>query len=99
MAVVLFDVLQFAGRDVMPEPCSDRPKRLEEVLGGSRLAGVTLVPVTDGAPAIWDTWVRMGGEGIVLKDGGSRYLPGARSPAWLKVKEKLVLEARITGGL
>jgi hypothetical protein len=26
------------------------------------------VPVTDDAPTLYETWVGMGGEGIVLKD-------------------------------
>jgi ATP dependent DNA ligase domain len=40
----------------------------------------------------------MGGEGIVLKDPASRYRPGERSPAWLKLKPKLTLDVRVTGG-
>jgi hypothetical protein len=56
------------------------------------------VPVTDDAPALWDTWVGMGGEGIALKERTSVYRPGARSPAWLKLKPKLTLEVVVTGG-
>jgi hypothetical protein len=33
----------------------------------------------DDAPGFWDTWVGMGGEGIVLKDRESIYWPGVRS--------------------
>jgi bifunctional non-homologous end joining protein LigD len=40
----------------------------------------------------------MGGEGIVLKDPASRYRPGERSPAWLKLKPKLTLEVIVIGG-
>jgi hypothetical protein len=40
----------------------------------------------------------MGGEGIVLKDPGSLYRPGERSPAWLKLKPQLTLEVVVTGG-
>ena len=60
--------------------------------------GVCLVPVTEDAPALWDTWVGQGGEGIVLKERTSLYRSGVRSPAWLKLKPKLTLEVVVTGG-
>jgi bifunctional non-homologous end joining protein LigD len=83
MAVVLFDVLHLGGQDVMREPWRDRRKRLEDVMAGATLPGVTLVPTTDDVGALWDLWVRDGGgEGIVLKEPDSRYAPGVRSPAW-----------------
>jgi ATP-dependent DNA ligase len=50
------------------------------------------------AQADYETWVGWGGEGIVLKEPTSIYRPGIRSPAWLKVKPKLTLEAVVTGG-
>jgi hypothetical protein len=54
--------------------------------------------VTEDAPALWDAWVGLGGEGIVLKERTSAYRPGVRSPAWLKLKPKLSLEVVVTGG-
>ena len=57
-----------------------------------------MVPITDDAPTLYETWVGMGGEGIVLKDRTSHYRPGLRSPAWLKLKPKLTLVVTITGG-
>jgi ATP-dependent DNA ligase len=71
MAVILFDVLKLDGQDVMREPWTARRKRLEDVLGGQDVPGVGIAPYTDDAPALWDTWVNMDGEGIVLKDRGS----------------------------
>jgi ATP-dependent DNA ligase len=56
------------------------------------------VPVTEDALALWDTWVGMGGEGIVLNERASASRPGLRSPAWLKLKPKLTLTATVTGG-
>ena len=99
MAVVLFDVLHVAGQDVLREPWRDRRKRLESVVEGAALPGVTLVPTTEDAAGLWDIWViRGGGEGIVLKERGSLYYPGQRSPAWRKLKAKLTLEVRVTSG-
>ena len=57
-----------------------------------------LVPVTEDAVTLYETWVGWGGEGIVLKEPSSIYRPGIRSPAWLKVKPKVMLETVVTGG-
>jgi ATP dependent DNA ligase domain len=55
-------------------------------------------PVTEDAATLYETWVGWGGEGIVLKEPTSIYRPGSRSPAWLKVKPKVMLEIVVTGG-
>jgi ATP-dependent DNA ligase len=62
------------------------------------LPRVGLVPVTEDAATLYETWVGWGGEGIVLKEPTSIYRPGIRSPAWLKVKPKVTLEIVVTGG-
>jgi bifunctional non-homologous end joining protein LigD len=97
MAFAAFDLLELDGHRVMGEPWSARRKRLEDLLE-TPPDGVCLVPVTEDVPALWDTWVRIGGEGIVLKERTSVYRPGVRSPAWLKLKPKLTLEVVVTGG-
>ena len=51
MAVALFDVLHLDGQDVMREPWRDRRKRLEDLLAGREIPGVTIVPTT-AAPAL-----------------------------------------------
>ena len=81
MALVLFDMLHLAGKSVMRERWRDRRKRLEDLLEGHLLQRIAVVPVTDDAPTLYETWVGMGGEGIVLKDPASLYRPGVRSPA------------------
>jgi bifunctional non-homologous end joining protein LigD len=97
MAFAAFDLLELNGASVMGEPWTARRKRLEDLLEVPP-PGVCLVPVTDDAPALWDAWVGMGGEGIVLKERTSVYRTGVRSPAWLKLKPKLMLEVVVTGG-
>ena len=99
MAFVGFDVLRVGAHDVMREPWRDRRKRLEDVAASATLPGVAIVPTTDDAARLWDLWViGGGGEGIVIKEPESRYHPGMRSPAWLKVKAKLTLSVTVTGG-
>jgi hypothetical protein len=67
-------------------------------LASLTLPWVGLVPVTEDAATLYETWVGWGGEGIVLKEPTSIYRPGIRSPAWLKVKPKLTLSVVVTGG-
>ena len=98
MSLVLFDVLHVQGRSVMREPWRGRRKRLDDLLDGQPIPRIALVPVTEDAPHLYETWVGMGGEGIVLKDPESLYRPGECSPAWLKVKPKLELDVTVTGG-
>jgi ATP-dependent DNA ligase len=96
---IAFDVLQIASRDVMPEPWAERRKRLEDLertLDANRIA---IAPVTEDASRLWALWVgQQGGEGMILKERSAPYRPGRRSSAWLKVKERLVLEVLVEDG-
>ena len=86
MAFAAFDLLEVDGQSVMGEPWTARRKRLEDLLEAPP-PGICLVPVTDDAPALWDTWVGLGGEGIVLKERTSAYRRGVALLAWwLKLK-------------
>ena len=67
MAFTAFDLLELEGQSVMGEAWTVRRKRLEDLLEPPPL-GICLVPVTEDAPALWDAWVGLGGEGIVLTD-------------------------------
>jgi hypothetical protein len=97
VAFAAFGLLELDGSSVMAEPWTARRKRLENLLEKPP-AGICLVPVTADAPALWDPWVGLGGEGIVLKERTATYRPGLRSPAWLKLKPKLMLTVLVTGG-
>jgi len=79
-------------------PWKDHRKRPEDLFANLTLSRVGLVPITEDAARLYETWVGWGGEGIVLKEPSSIYRPGTRSPAWLKVKPKVTLEAVVTGG-
>jgi bifunctional non-homologous end joining protein LigD len=83
--------IKLDGHDVMKEAWKDRRKRLEDLFASLALPRVGLVPVTEDAAILYETWVGWGGGGIVLKEPSSIYRPGIRSPAWLKVKPKLTL--------
>jgi hypothetical protein len=68
---VVFDLLHLGGKSVMREPWRDRRKRLEDLLDSRQLPRIAVVPVTDDSPTLYETWIGMGGEGIVLKDPAS----------------------------
>jgi ATP dependent DNA ligase domain len=98
-SLVAFDLLQVAGEDVIREPWTDRRKRLEDLGTGLESPRVTVVPMTDDAARLWALWVgQQGGEGIVLKERSAPYRPGRRSAAWLKVKDRVVLEVVVEDG-
>lgn len=86
-AYVVFDVLYRDGRPVMDLALSERREILAEVLAGHedprliRSQGVT----GDGL-TFFEEACRRQLEGIVAKRLASRYLPGKRTDAWLKIK-------------
>jgi bifunctional non-homologous end joining protein LigD len=82
----LFDLLHLDGRPLLAEPLETRRALLEKLLPAQG-GGVRLSPWFDVAPADLLAAARHEGlEGIILKRHGSLYETGARSGAWLKVK-------------
>lgn len=87
-AYVIFDVLELIGRNVMHESYVSRRALLEIALEnakGSRVVSLASAAEPSAAlvQAIWDA----GGEGVILKRKASRYVPGARTADWIKVKK------------
>ena len=81
---MIFDVLRLAGEDLTPLPYAQRRARLE---GLDLAGGHWMVPpsFTDG-PATESAARENSLEGVVAKRLDTPYLPGARSPDWIKVK-------------
>jgi DNA ligase D-like protein (predicted ligase) len=79
-----FDLLHLDGRDLTRLPLEQRRQSLAEIIKGS---GVLLSEPLPGTPAQIEQAVRrLGLEGVVAKRRGSRYEPGKRSDAWVKVR-------------
>lgn len=90
-----FDLLQLEGADLTREPLSRRREALQKVVAGSR---VLLSEPLPGSPAAIERELRrLGLEGAVAKRVDSRYEPGERSDAWLKVKFQHAQEFVIGG--
>jgi ATP-dependent DNA ligase len=95
--LVVFDVLQDSGVEVLGLPLARRRARLAELLAGGP-AQLPLCPQTVDRDEgwVWYTqWWRVGVEGLVVKDLAGAYRPGRAD--WLKLKRWASTEAVIGG--
>jgi bifunctional non-homologous end joining protein LigD len=95
--IVLFDVLVHDAVDVTRQPWTARRALLTAIVRPSPHVSVT--PVSEDAPALFDVTRRAGFEGIIAKRTDSVYLPGRRAPTWRKVKHRLEQEFVVGGYL
>lgn len=93
---VVFDVLHLNGRSLLDEPYTNRREILERLTVAGPNWQITSSHVGEGK-AMLATARREGLEGIVAKRLDSKYTPGRRSPAWLKIKTVLRQEFVIGG--
>jgi bifunctional non-homologous end joining protein LigD len=82
----------------MDEPYAERRRRLEQ-LGLNGPAWRTPASHRGGGTALLEASRRQGLEGVVAKRLDSRYEPGRRGPAWIKVKHSRRQEFVIGGWL
>jgi bifunctional non-homologous end joining protein LigD len=79
-----FDLLHLDGVDLLREPLEQRRRRLPALVKGT---GILLSePLAGRAQDVIDAVSRIGLEGVVAKRADSRYEPGERSGAWVKLK-------------
>ncbi|UWF76886.1 ATP-dependent DNA ligase [Microbacterium neungamense] len=93
---LLFDLLRLNGHELTGMPLRQRRELLEQVAADLD-APVQVAPVFDDIDAALDASRQYGLEGVVAKDPASRYRPGVRSSAWLKLKHTRTQEAVIVG--
>lgn len=99
--LVLFDVTRLDGQSLLDWTYDQRREALLDVLARMPEDQTAITTVLAERPrwalveAIW----RDGGEGAVLKKRSSRYVPGWRSPEWVKVKRWCSATVTITGYL
>ncbi|WP_223628490.1 non-homologous end-joining DNA ligase [Microbacterium sp. EST19A] len=93
---MLFDLLRLDGHDLTSMPLQQRRTLLDDLVADLD-APVQVPPVFDDLDAALAASEQFGLEGVVAKDPGSRYRPGLRSPAWLKLKHTRMQEAVIVG--
>ncbi|MGI8802352.1 MAG: DNA ligase D [Solirubrobacteraceae bacterium] len=95
---VIFDLLYLDGRSTMALPYRDRRVLLEELELSGPAWSTPALHLRDGAGLLAASAAR-GLEGLVAKRLDSRYEPGGRGGAWLKVKNHNRQEVVIGGWL
>ena len=87
VAYVVFDLLFREGRDLRALPLVERRMQLEQLFAGARPDRLRLseIAVGDGT-AIYERALADGWEGLIAKDGASRYRSGERASEWRKIK-------------
>jgi bifunctional non-homologous end joining protein LigD len=101
----VFDITALAGVDCTGNTYDERRAALEDVVARIQAAypgcGVVLVPQLPASAKSIEAELAAGGEGVMLKDRASRYVPsvrGSRSRSWAKVKGTGTVDAWLTGG-
>ncbi len=85
LAYLAFDLLYLEGKPLLRQPLLRRKTRLRKVVESG---GVLFVPdyiVSEGVE-LFEACLERGLEGVMAKHVESTYVPGQRSPFWLKVK-------------
>jgi bifunctional non-homologous end joining protein LigD len=94
---LVFDIMDLGGESLTSEPYARR----RDILEAQRLTGEQVhVPPSfpGGGKAVLAVSIRDGLEGVVVKRLDSPYRPGRRSPDWLKIKNRRLLDV-VVGGI
>ena len=96
VAYIVFDLLYRDGRDLTGLSLHERRRILEETIVPTDR--IQLSPMTESAgKALFAAAAEQGLEGVMAKRLSSRYVPGARSRDWLKVKVTFDADVVIVG--
>jgi len=82
VTLLVFDLLELDGEDLTGRPLSHRRTTLEELAFADLHCQVP--EAYDDGPMLMEATAHQGLEGIVSKRRSSRYVPGRRTPDWLK---------------
>ena len=96
VTLLLFDIMQLDGSATIGLPYAKR----RELLEGLELAGdhvLTPPAFHDDPQTVLAASLAQGLEGVVAKAVDSTYVPGRRSPSWIKVKHEHTQEVIIGG--
>ncbi|HYI97106.1 MAG TPA: non-homologous end-joining DNA ligase [Bryobacteraceae bacterium] len=94
----IFDLLILRGRDIMREPLMKRRELIEEHVLPKLAEPIRYSPVLDGSlSGLIQSVKEQGLEGLVSKRRDSKYEPGLRSGAWMKMRVNRGQELIIAG--
>jgi len=92
---VVFDVLFWEKENVMDRPLFERKRILGELQETDSVTVIDYLP--ERGEAYFQAAVKLGLEGMMAKRKSSSYLPGVRSPDWMKIKKSLSLDLVVGG--
>ncbi|MBL6445588.1 non-homologous end-joining DNA ligase [Fulvivirga sp. 29W222] len=91
----VFDLLYLDGRPLINEPLLRRREWLHDSI--RKDMPYRMSEAVKEGKELYEATKKMQLEGIMAKDGNSKYYPGKRSAGWVKVKSKKTAEALIIG--
>jgi DNA ligase D-like protein (predicted ligase) len=95
---IVFDLLCEGFVPCMNQPLFARRAVLKQLLGQCNHPQLVLAEAIEGAgKAFFQEVTKMGLEGMIAKRRDSRYLPGQRTDAWIKVKKGETVSCAIIG--
>jgi DNA ligase-1 len=100
VALMVFDLLSFEGRNLIDEPLQRRKEFIETIPWPAALpiAPFMLLDERVQLEPFFEQAAMRRNEGLMLKDANSLYLPGKRGMSWLKWKKALAtLDVVVTG--
>jgi DNA ligase D-like protein (predicted ligase)/DNA ligase D-like protein (predicted 3'-phosphoesterase) len=93
---IVFDILEESGKSLIDLPLIERRNVLKRTLKEGKHVILSMY-VEDEGEAYYKEAIKKGVEGIMAKRKDSRYLPGARSESWLKIKKLHTCDCVIFG--
>ncbi|HEX6547774.1 MAG TPA: non-homologous end-joining DNA ligase [Candidatus Dormibacteraeota bacterium] len=98
LSFIAFDLLWLDGKPQLRQPLVRRKQRLRKAVGA---AGAIVVPdhIEGEGVELFEACLERGLEGVMAKHRDSTYVPGQRSPFWLKVKAVKSDDFVVTGWL
>ena len=95
---IVFDQMYDRYRSVMDLPCTERLDLLRATVAAAANSRLVMSEgVVGDGKSFFDQAVERGLEGVVAKRLDSRYEPGRRSGAWVKVKRQLTIPCVVIG--
>ena len=96
LQVYFFDLLHVDGRDLLDTPLQDRLTVMTEVLPAQVTVPRQVCATTEEVAERFAEAVRIGYEGVVIKNLQAPYAAGRRDSAWVKVKPRHTFDLVVT---
>jgi DNA ligase 1 len=96
LQVFFFDLLHVDGRDLLDAPLADRLEHMRELLPEAVTVPREICTTSSQAAETFADAVKLGYEGVVIKNLRASYAAGRRDAAWVKVKPRHTFDLIVT---